>query len=132
VNAVKHKLILQHYCVVGGDTRRTDLGVGERVTHKFAPDLVTNSYWYNTWSSTAGSVWPTDGNETTFTAPSNASPATVTAVLGNEQVDVPFGVAQPSGIEATLRGLPDYYWPLPAVGAGMYMNVVIQPTNVSF
>jgi hypothetical protein len=131
VHVKKHKLILQHDCVVAGDTRRTDLGVGERVTHKFAPDLVTNSYWYNTWSSATGSVSPTDGNETTFTAPSNACPATVTAVLGDEQVDVPFGVFEPSGVDhVTLSSLVPY---TPSfAGAGMHVIVYLAPTNVSF
>jgi hypothetical protein len=45
---------------------------------------------------------------------------------------IDFTVIEPSGISATLRGPPDYFYPLPAVGAGMYMNVVLQPTSVSF
>ena len=114
------------------DTNRTDLGVGEEVTLKFIPDLITNTYWQNTWSTTAGSVAPVVATSTAFTAPSNASPATGTATAGDERLDVGFGVVKPSGVKATLRGSPDYFWPLPAVGAGMYMNVVLQPTNVSF
>jgi hypothetical protein len=131
IGAAKHELRLAHYCLLAGDTNRTDLGVGERVDLSFSAALVNNSAWTCTWSTAAGSVYPSSGNATTFIAPSNASPATVTATVGDEQVDVPFAVFEPSGIKASLRGLPDLF-AIGSVGAGMYMNVVLQPTNVSF
>jgi hypothetical protein len=128
----KHTLRLVHNCPIFGDTTRTDLGVGEQVTLSFDPPLYLTNIWVNTWSNTAGSISPTNGNSTYFTAPSNTASATVTATLRDEKVVVGFGVAAPSGVKATLHGPPDAYYPLPAVGAGMRMDVVLQPTNVSF
>jgi hypothetical protein len=134
VQAQKHQLMLQHHCVVGGDTKRTDLGVGEWVTNSFNLALVLNSFWTNTWSTTAGSVSPSSGNWTLFTAPSNASPATVTATLRDEHVDVGFGVFEPSGYDRATHPTTPLCWypPPPVVAAGMNINVVIAPTNVSF
>ena len=44
-----------------------------------------------------------------------------------------FKVIAPSGIQATVRGLPDAFpFDPPSVGAGMQLDVVIQPTTVSF
>ncbi len=57
---------------------RTNLGVAEQVTISLSPPLPTSVSWKVTWATTAGSVSPWSGNQTTFTAPSNAGPATVT------------------------------------------------------
>jgi len=131
VKVQKHKLILQHHCVIGNDTNRTDLGVGEQVTLKFIPDLALNNYWSNHWSTSAGSVSPDNGNQTSFTAPSNRSPATVTAKLRDEQVDVGFGVVEPSGSAYAQVTDTDCWYYLPAAMAGMHLRVVMGPTNVS-
>jgi hypothetical protein len=131
VSVEKHKLVMAHHCVIGGDTNRTSLGVGEQVNLSFAPDLYTNSVLYNTWSTTAGSVVPTFATSTDFTAPSNAVPATVTAKLNDEKLDVAFGVAEPRGVDhVTLSSLVPY---TPSfAGAGMHVIVYLAPTNVSF
>jgi len=111
------------------------LGVGEEVDLSFSPGLVTNAAWTCTWSSTAGSVVPSFATSTHFTAPSNApsggTGATVTATLGDENLDVDFGVVKPSGVDRVgLVSLFPYAqgW----AGAGMYVTVYLAPTNVSF
>ena len=127
----KHTLVLGHHCPIYGDTTRTDLGVGEQVGLSFSPDLVTNTAWTCTWSTTVGSLSRTSGNWTALTAPSNATSATVTATLGDEKVDVGFGVVEPSGVDhATVVNCDNF---LPGVsGAGMHLLVYLAPTNVSF
>ena len=107
--------------------------MGEEVTLKFIPDLITNTYWQNTWSTTAGSVAPAAAISTTFTAPSNASPATVTATVGDEKLDVPFSVYEPSGFDhARIRSTTAVAIPPGTPGASMDLDVYIGPTNVSF
>ena len=130
-NSFCSRSFLDHTCKVAGDTNRTDLGVGEEVTLKFIPDLITNTYWQNTWSTTAGSVAPAAAISTSFTAPSNASPATVTATVGDEKLDVSFGVSEPSGIDHAdiIYRFP---YALGFAGAGMHLRPYLSPTNVSF
>jgi hypothetical protein len=127
----KYKLIMQHHCVLAGNTERTDLGVGEEVGLKFDPVLFLNDFWVNIWSTTAGSVFPTNGNGTTFTAPSNAADPTVTATLGGEQCDRTFAVYAPTGVaHADITATVPYFQG--HSGAGMQLAVYLGPTNVSF
>ncbi len=86
-----------------------------------------------TWSTSAGTLSNLRGGGTYLYAPHSAATATVTATIRKVSLSIDFGVVEPSGIQATLKSSPtDYYNPLPAVGAGMYMDVVLQPTTVSF
>jgi hypothetical protein len=127
----KHTLNLGHHCPIYGDTTRTDLGVGEEVRLSFSSPI-TNVFWLPHWSTTAGSVSPTNGTWTGFTAPSNAIPATVTATVRDERVNVGFGVVGPSGSAyAQVEGTDCWNGTLPAAMAGMYLRVVMAPTNVS-
>jgi hypothetical protein len=130
LQVLKHKLLLHHHCVIRGDTNRTDLGVGEQVDLSFAPDLITNAFWENTWSTTAGSVSPTNGNQTTFTAQSNGVSATVTAALSGEPLDLPFAVYEPSGYATAIVDSVAWWTPVQAA-AGMALTVIMAPTNVS-
>jgi hypothetical protein len=132
VFAKKHKLVLDHDCPINGDTSRTDLGVGERVTLKFEPPLDRPNIWINAWSTTAGSVSPGSGTQTSFTAPSNAIPAKVTATLRGEQLDMGFKVFEPTGkVLAKVRSADSWNGILPAAFAGMSLRVVMAPTNIS-
>ena len=68
---------------------------------------------------------------TVFTAPSNETPATVTAnVAGIKSLSVHFDVKEPSGINANIRSFDPFA--LGNVGAGMELNVWLLPLNVSF
>lgn len=133
LQVLKHTLVLTNHCPVNGNGERTDVGVGEETGLSFAAPLILNDYWQNTWSTTAGSVSPTNGNATWFTAPSNASPATVTATVGDEKLDVSFSVYEPSGYAyAQVTGVGCYPSSPANAQAGMNLRVVIGPTNVSF
>jgi hypothetical protein len=73
---------------------RTTVGVGEEVEFYFSPTLPVKV----DWSTTAGSVWPTNEVYTRFTAPSNAATATVTLTYGRPVTNVTFTVIEPTGI----------------------------------
>jgi hypothetical protein len=131
--------VLAHHvaCVAAGNTNlaRTTLGVGEVVSVFFSSDATgkdsSNLRVPITWTTSAGSIHPLiSACGTVLTSPSNAASAKVTATVRGESVSVDFGVVAPSGIKATIR---DFEWfDIGYVGAGMYLNVVLQPTSVSF
>jgi hypothetical protein len=117
-------------CVITNrlDPARTTIGVGEQVNLFLPPDM-TNALW----KCSDGKVYPTNDSYTVFTAPSEKGIARVSVTLNAKPIDIiDFDVLEPTGIIATLRGQPDLFTNLPAVGAGMQMNVVLQPMNVSF
>jgi hypothetical protein len=66
----------------------------------------------------------------TYTAPSSAGSAALSAAIRGEKCTINFGVLEPSGVTSTLRGFQAFA--RGSVGAGMYINVVLQPTTVSF
>jgi len=68
-------------------------------------------------------TWPT-----TFTAPSNKLNATVTATVRDEKIAIAFEVLEPTGIKATKRSSESFS----AVGAGMFIDVLLLPQDVSF
>ena len=125
---------LRHVCNALTPTNRyrLTLGVGEGVQMYWNPKtwwshngggLVVNNPWFNAL----------------FIAPGTAGKVSVTGTIiftnGNPPISdkVEFTVVEPSGVKATIRGNPDpYNSPFPKVGAGMHMNVVLQPTTVSF
>ena len=121
------------------DFARTNVGVGEEVSVFF-----TSTMPYNipsptpstlsvpiTWKTTAGSISVTSSpSGTVLTSPSNAATATVTAAACGESLSIPFNVVEPSGISSTVRSNQSFF--VGNVGAGMYLDVVLQPTNVSF
>ncbi|MGD0743785.1 MAG: hypothetical protein ABSA45_01385 [Verrucomicrobiota bacterium] len=125
------KCVLTNVCYspIPVNRDRTDLGVGEEVSLYFIPPVANTTI---TWNTTAGGLDTTTGSSVVFTAPSNAASATVIAKIKGADCSIDFNVLEPSGINATIRGSPDRYDPLPAVGAGMYMDVVLQPATVSF
>ena len=87
------------------------------------------------WTTTAGSLSTNSGPATTLTAPSNAtSTVTVTLSVADQTVTRDFSVVEPNGYtNASAVGYPDLFSISPAqAAAGMYLKVIIGPTNVSF
>src|ERR1019366_114048 len=107
---------------------RTTVGVGERVLVTLAGSPAGN--W--TWSTSAGSVAPTNGWGTLFTAPSNAANATVTISYPGGSCPVQFIVLEPAGVvAATIAYTSDFSNNV--AGALMHLApVIVGPTNVSF
>jgi hypothetical protein len=127
----KYRLVSETVCTLANDPARLCLGVAERVKISLAPELSWPGYMDVTWRTSAGSVSPWFGNGTLLTAPSNTATATVTMGYKAVRWPITFDVREPSGVKATLRGPPEAFAP-GSVGAGMYIDVVLQPTNVSF
>ena len=118
------------HCLALTDTNwdRTTLGVGEYM------DL-SGMRGETTWTNTAGSLSTTNGAATTLSSPSNAISGTITATVRKESVEVNFSTKEPTGYDPlhTVTNSGDcWYPPPPVVGAGMYIHVVIAPTDVSF
>ena len=119
------------------DLARTNVGVGELVSLYFsqtAPDNIPVPAGCLlsapiTWQTTAGSFIIGTGGAVLI-APSNAAIATVTATVRGASVSNCFNVLEPTGISSTVRS--NQIFSAGQVGAGMYLNVVLQPTNVSF
>ncbi len=127
VNGTKYTL--HHFTVnvapTNPDRTRTTIGVGEQVTFSGMP---TNA----TWKASAGGLSATSGWSTTFTAPSNAMTATVTAsCAGKSLPPISFNVVKPSGIgQATVTGTNHYS--AGVSGSGMTLLLTLAPTGVSF
>ncbi|HSY20034.1 MAG TPA: hypothetical protein VK815_16940, partial [Candidatus Acidoferrales bacterium] len=132
VGQQKYYLISRCGCPLA-DLDRTTVGVAEYVTLFFSTDPKgANSVNFTTtaWKTSAGSISPAIGYSTIFTAPSNAATATVTATVHGQSVTKDFNILEPSGIKAKIRSHDSYV--VGTVGAGMEMDVVLQPTTVSF
>jgi hypothetical protein len=105
---------------------RTTIGVGENVRVEFDATPLLGP----TWTTTAGSL-SSSGNGVILTAPDSGTNATVTAHVRDAQIAVAFDVVQPTGVSATIRGT-DNNFNVGVSGAGMQLDVVLQPTTVSF
>jgi hypothetical protein len=117
------------------DLDRTAIGVGEQVDLSWSSTPAgSNSIAPQgepiAWTTSAGSVSPTNTWPTLFTAPSNSAGATATAKVRDEECPITFDVKEPTAV-ATIRGKADSIGEGVA-GAGMQMDSVLQPTNVSF
>ncbi len=133
-----HDLAVQPVCNITAGADRTTVGVGELANLSFVPSL---AFHYPLWGHTGGGLntdQNTPANSTLYTASSNTTSDRVMANFpkgggGYVTLTSTFTVRAPTGINATLRGNPDFYSsPYPKVGAGMKMDVVLQPTTVSF
>lgn len=125
----KYTLISQVSCQALTDINmeRTSLGVAEVVSLGTMPAETT-------WNTSAGTLSVGQGGHGSGTylyAPHTAATATVTATIRKASLSIDFGVVEPSGIQATIRARQTDF-ALGSVGAGMYLNVVLQPTTVSF
>jgi hypothetical protein len=117
------------------DLDRTTLGVAEEVNLYWSsnPKGTDNTYPSDepiVWTASAGTVAPVNAWPTKFTAPATKNNATVTATVRAEKVRIGFGVSEPSGIQATIRS-KDCFSP-PTIAVGMEINVILQPSSVSF
>lgn len=128
VGVGKYLFTSQVSCTPPGNPNldRTTLGVGENVSVYFNPAPPVGA----AWTATAGSL-SGGGSGVVFTAPGTGGGATVTANVRSATFPIDFSVIEPSGVTATLRGSADPY-NIGVAGAGMQMDVVLQPTTVSF
>ena len=138
------KYYLVHRCdCVRQDLARTTVGVGELIQVYFSQDGSDTTLSPTpsvlplpvgeqiSWKTTAGSVSPPISlSGTYFTAPKTKIPAKVTATVGGEPINIDFKVLEPSGVQAAVRTFEPF--DVGSVGAGMYLNVVLQPTTVLF
>jgi hypothetical protein len=131
-----HDLAVQCVCTGPNDQERTTVGVGEQVNLFFEPAL---DFHNPQWGHTGGglSTSPTiPANGTFYTASSNAATDRVMANFpkgggGFVTLTTTFTVLAPSGVaRAQIRGTDSFG--VGVAGAGMYLDVVIGPTNVSF
>ena len=89
------------------------------------------------WSTTAGSLSARTGSLTTLSAPSNATPLTVTATFPNgTSLSANFKVWEPSGPVRAVILRTNNVWHAPVftngqAGAEMELRIYIGPTNVS-
>lgn len=133
VDATKHKLVHLTQCTALSNTNntRTAVGVGEYVNFTFEPSFDMTAPEIQHWGTTAGSVEPTTGPGTLFTAPSNAATATVSVHVRDVTLDTTLTVLEPSGIDhaditdTNLTGAG-------FVGAMVELKVYFTPTDVSF
>jgi hypothetical protein len=128
VSAQPYQLVSQCVATTPANRSRTTLGVGEQVNLFFNPGLPTNAIW----TASAGGLSTTNAPSTLFTAPSNATTATITvSVAGKTLPPISYTIVEPTGINhSTIFGLIDY--PLGEDGVGMTNITWIGPTNVSF
>ena len=121
--------LTEYLALTDTNPARLNLGVGEKVDLSGMP---------------AETVWQGPGllatnSAVTFTAPSNACTATVTATFKDaEPLQVSFAVKEPSGVDQAHTYIIETNFP-PISGlqggqaaAGMHLHVVMAPTDVSF
>jgi len=125
-------LSLYIYCMADNPPthNRTTIGVGEQVQLSFRPNVPTNT----TWTALKGSVSPTSGAATLFTAPSNAVRAMILVTLpGNKTKVLDFNVVEPMGFTPPLvTNSNPLALSAPEAGASMAVTMSLLPTHVSF
>jgi hypothetical protein len=112
------------------DRTRTTIGVGEEVDLTLKPASLGTA----TWSLTGGGTLnPTSGLTTRFTAPESHTNCVVTAQFMGESCSKPFTVVEPASESATTNGAaPPDPFPVGSQGVCMNMIITIEPTSVSF
>jgi hypothetical protein len=126
-------------CLTPNDPSRADVGVRERVTLKFDPELALGPNDPGTWTANFGTLanplqqeaYPTGGSAL-WTAPSFArSGVEVNFKYRQAKVPFPFTVLAPDGVQV---GAPECV-PPPSPdrpGAWMKVRLTLTPTKVSF
>jgi hypothetical protein len=119
---------ITNQCVATTPTNqaRTTIGVGEQVNIC----LVGSPSGTYTWSTSAGSVIPTNGTSTTLTAPGNAATATITVKYAGGSCTLPFDVKEPSGVKMVTDGNYRHIVNVPSIG--MEVEIYIMPDSVNF
>jgi len=112
-----------------GANARNTIGVGEQVIVTFEPSEAGPVTWAVTGG---GTLTNTTADAAIFIAPDSAATPTVTArCQGIDACSQGFTVLEPSGVvDASVTCATNF--PLGMAGAGMNLDVVIGPTNVSF
>lgn len=110
------------------DRTRKTIGVGEEVSLSFLPGNLSPVTWTLQGSGTLSSY---SGNQVVFTAPDSASTATIEASYKCVTCPITFTVVEPASQSATIFGAT-YSYPPGVQGAGMFLEVTVHPTNVSF
>lgn len=111
------------------DRTRKKLGVGEKVT--LTLEGATGSQV--TWSLTGdGSIYPSSGSSTKFTAHERASGASVTAAYKGKTYTANFSVVEPSGIEMEREPGTTNWHINGTASAGFKGRAYITPNDVSF
>ncbi len=121
------KITSQTACTGPNDPARTTIGVAEQVTLAVC-GLPPGDFW---WSTTGGSVSPTNENPTLFTAPSNAANPTIAIHFPGGSCDKAFTVLEPTGF-SSANVIATNHYPTNAAAAGMRQRVIIGPQSVSF
>lgn len=111
---------------IPSDRTRRKLGVGEKDTL-----TLVGASGPVTWSlSGPGQISSTSGNPIRFTAHERASGASVTATYKGKTYPGNFSVVEPAS-ESAIKQSEDNY-PAGTQGAGMWLEITISPTDVSF
>jgi len=137
VAATKHRLVHNTFCtaLTDSDPERLNLGVGEGVWFFFNPPLNMPFPEQPWWLAFEGSVSPTFGEPVAYTAPSNATAATVRVFVRDVQLDTTFSVKEPTGIDIANTIITTTYTNMYArllAAARMHITVFLAPTTVSF
>lgn len=113
---------------------RLELGVGEHTQLAFTPTLPFGTFWFATGGSVSPAYPTPGGSSATFTARSNAGPASVKVSLPGVAPSFNYNVVEPSGVANATIVSTQKSPPIGTNIAGAYMrlNVTIGPTNVSF
>ena len=109
------------------DRARKTIGVGEEVTATICPSSLSPVAWSVTGG---GSIDRSFGNLITFTATNRASTAIITAESNGLHFGVLLTVIEPDGV--SMRRLSSKEYPPGLAGAGMYTEISLCPTTVSF
>lgn len=130
----KHKLVHLTECtaLTNPDNTRTTVGVGEYVNFSFVQPINMSIPETPHWETTAGSVDPTTGEGTRFTAPSNGVPATVTVHVRDVKIETEFEVKEPSGVDHAVVRKTKQWGGTQWGYAEAFLTVFIAPTDVSF
>ena len=114
--------------IVPDPQSRTIIGVGEQVNLW----LVNSPSGEYSWSASAGSLNPTTGNSTMFTAPSNSATVIITLSYQGGECQKQFNVVEPTSINnAVIESTVDFQTGEP--GSEMHLSPVIMgPADVSF
>lgn len=110
------------------DRTRKTIGVGEIVNLSFLPGNLSPVTWSLQGS---GTLNPLSGNQVVFTAPDSASSVTIEASYKCVTCPITFTVVEPTSESAVIFGAT-YSYPPGDQGVGMYLEVTVHPTNVSF
>jgi len=119
----------QTEAMIPSNRNRTKLGVGERtaVTLSPAPNCTV------TWSvAGGGTVSPTSGSSTTFTAGDRASSSTVTATMEGNYKGIAYTIVEPAGVIIEQKQGTGIWHVQGTASAGFRGQPYFTPEDVSF